>query len=267
MVLPGQLMDLQGVVAPDTAIVTQRSWVVPNKNFKDYQPAVNAALGTATSNLTQLQPGDITNETIQFYFADTGNKTVTAKAMVAGNWFTANATLNVLVPVANTTTTFGAVQFDPGFANFGLFANQSTTSCQVTFTTTGGRINNDAALIAGQGGTGYPPNQVGLNLNVVKDGFGGVISVNTNGAGVVTAVTGTVAAGIGYSNAVLASPATTQNGISSGITITGNVALPADMAQAQAASSTSRWAPMARSITASSCPRGVAAMAIVPWRH
>ncbi len=87
--LAGQWVDLRVVGKGE---ITDVQWTIPDKSFKDYE--ANDTEGT----LTHLKDADKKSETVQFYWADSGDKKVAVQAKVNGEIQSGSATLTVLRP-------------------------------------------------------------------------------------------------------------------------------------------------------------------------
>ena len=100
--LVGQLVDLQ-VSTKGGAKLTKIKWTIPDKSFKDY------SANNTTATLTRLKDKDRENTSIQFYWADAGDKEVQCEANDGDNKMTAKVTLHIKKPEVTFTATIGDV--------------------------------------------------------------------------------------------------------------------------------------------------------------
>jgi hypothetical protein len=125
--LPGQKVDLQANVVPAPNQATYK-WKLPGTVFKDY----NAGPGTTTPDggagiLTKIDPDlknptDTVSQTVQFYWADTGNgRDVTCTVTIGGKDCPVKGTLNVIKPKASLTPYQGTTSVSKDGKEIGLY--------------------------------------------------------------------------------------------------------------------------------------------------
>jgi hypothetical protein len=94
--LPGQYIDLQAQVKPAGLAVTYQ-WKIPQYVFASY------TVGDNQATLTRVAEGAYNNQTIQFYWANAGNKQVSCQVTSGQKMCTGNATINVQAPTIDFT--------------------------------------------------------------------------------------------------------------------------------------------------------------------
>lgn len=101
--LPGEYMDLK--VEAGMAL-TVKQWTIPDKSFAKYTVEYKDEKNTK-AELIPLKKADLKKDTVQFYWANSGDKTVEVTVTVGGEEKTAKATLSVKKPTAELEATQG----------------------------------------------------------------------------------------------------------------------------------------------------------------
>jgi len=92
VVVAGQFIDLKLVDLSNTFPISNVQWVIDGTTFKSYTANNSAA------TLTQLASTDLTNQTVQFFWADSGKKNVVCKYNSGQNQEQASFTFTVVAP-------------------------------------------------------------------------------------------------------------------------------------------------------------------------
>ena len=148
VVVAGQLMDLKLVQSGTSFPITNIQWMIDGTTFKNY------VANNSTGTLTQLAATDLnkTDQTVQFFWADTGQKKVVCKFDVGQSHAQTSFTFTVVAPTNAALTrpvTRGTVAVDPPgyFPNdsaFYLTSSQTgTKGIQYTYTWTPIASSND----------------------------------------------------------------------------------------------------------------------------
>jgi hypothetical protein len=120
-VLPGEKIILKCEIP--TLTVQEYEWILSGTTFKDY--TANQKTGT----LTQLAAGDKNQQTVRFYWADTGdNREVICRVKINNKWFEIKNKLDVKKPVATFTTTLGTSALNATSDRIGLFADADSSA-------------------------------------------------------------------------------------------------------------------------------------------
>jgi hypothetical protein len=115
-VLPGQQIQLK--IDCGGQVPGYITWTLPGQPFKNYQADAN------TATLTHFEEADFHNDTITFYWADTGDgRTVDVDFTIGGTQYTCHATFNVKQPVWSLTAIQRFTRFNADHTYVGLLTS------------------------------------------------------------------------------------------------------------------------------------------------
>lgn len=109
-VIVGQQVKLKVVLPSEIqSQVSEYQWILTGNTFKSYEPSYN------TGTLNPLTTSDLNQQTVTFYYADSGaDRAVNVNVKINNQTFNIDGLITVVRPTASVATTTGTVGIIPG---------------------------------------------------------------------------------------------------------------------------------------------------------